>query len=276
VATRAGALSAALFVGGCSGAGDMLDQAFVYFPATQWIMTPADAGLDYEDRWLQAGDGVRLHAWYVRHPQPRAHVLHFHGNAGNVSHRVPLYARLVELGLSVLAVDYRGYGRSGGRPSESGLYRDGLAAWDEVTGKLDVPAQGVIVAGRSLGSAIAAAIAGGRACRGVVLETPFTSVLDLARAHYPLLPVGRLLRSRYDTLGAVASVRSPTLVIEARNDEIIPRRLTDRLYNAVPTPAGRVRLAGGHNDFDHVSARGYHDAWEGFLIALESGADGSG
>lgn len=266
-------MSAGLLATACSG---VIDDAFVYFPARQWAMTPADAGLRYEDRWIYAADGVRLHAWYIPHPRPRATVLHFHGNAGNVSHRVPLYARLAELGLTVLAVDYRGYGRSAGHPDEPGLYEDGRAAWGELTGGLGASAEQIVIAGRSLGSAVAVAVAAEHRCRGVVLETPFTSLPDLARVHYPFLPVGWLLRGRYDSLSRAPRLRAPTLVIEAANDEIIPRRLVDKLHAALPAPAGRVRLAGGHNDFDQVSSRGHANAWSGFLDALDARWDGAG
>lgn len=254
----------------------MIDDAFVYFPARAWVATPADAGLAFEDRWIATADGERLHAWYLPHPQPRATVLHFHGNAGNVSHRVTLYARLAALGLSVLAVDYRGYGRSSGRPHEAGLYEDGRAAWAELTGRLGVPARRTIVAGRSLGSAVALALAAEQPPHGLVLETPFTSVPDLARAHYPLLPVGWLLRSRFDSLARAPRVRVPTLVIEAREDEIVPRRLVDVLYDALPNPAGRLRLAGTHNDFDRVSARPYAEGWTRFLRLLDGHGAGPG
>lgn len=261
-------VSVLLAVVALSGVMALKEPSLIYFPSRELIATPAQAGMAYEDRWLTTEDGVTLHAWYIPNPSARHTVLDFHGNAGNLSDRVPLYARWHRLGLAVFALDYRGYGRSQGAPSERGLYRDARAAWNELTGALAVSPARVVVAGRSLGSGPAVQLATEVRPAGLVLESPLTNIPEMARVVYPFLPVSLLVRSRFDNLRKIRDVACPVLVIHAEHDEIIPQAMGRRLFEAAHEPKQWASLRGGHNDFDDVSTDAYLAAWRAFLDSL--------
>jgi fermentation-respiration switch protein FrsA (DUF1100 family) len=251
-----------------SGAMALMEGRFIYFPDREVTATPASAGLAYQDRWPTTDDGVQLHAWYLPDPQARYTVLAFHGNAGNMADRVGHYARWRGWGLAVYAIDYRGYGRSEGAPSEQGLYRDARAAWADVTRELGVPPDRVIVVGRSLGSGPAVRLAAEVGPAALVIENPMTSMPAMARVVYPFLPVSLLTRTKFDNLGTISRVACPVMVIHAEQDEVIPSWMGRRVYEAARDPKHWVPLTGRHNDFDEVSATGYHAAWQIFLGSL--------
>jgi hypothetical protein len=185
------------------------------------------AGLPVEDVWLTAEDGVRVHAWWIPGPQASITVLAFHGNAANLPNRAEIYAQFRSLPANVLAVEYRGYGKSEGEPSEEGIYRDARAALAYLTGPRGLPAQRIIVYGASLGSAVAADAAvnrpAGEDVGGVVLEAPFPSVAYVAKRIYFFLPgLGTLARTQLDTAGKVAKLRVPLLIMHCTDDPVIP------------------------------------------------------
>ncbi len=246
------------------------EDQYIYFPDSEFQQTPADAGLPFEALAFQTADGVMLYGWYMPHPDARFTVLHFHGNAGNISHRLHMYRRWHALGLSVFAFDYRGFGKSEGKPSESGLYEDAKAAWSELTDKLKVNPQSVILAGRSLGCAVALNLSGEAQAAGLALETPFTSVPDMAAHYYPWLPLRFFMRSRFDLLESIAGNSKPLLIISAQNDEIVPEGMDERIFSAAGGPKTHHALPGGHNDFDITSSPAYEQAWRTWLPKLGS------
>ncbi len=255
-------------IGAVSGVMVLMEDRFIYFPSPTVTATPQSVGLPYEDRSLTTDDGIRLHAWHIPHPEARYTAIDFHGNAGNLGDRVDRYAQWHRLGLAVFAVDYRGYGRSEGSPSEDGLYRDARAAWADITGALGIPPGRVIVVGRSLGGGPATQLALEVAPAGLVLETPMTSIPAMARVVYPWLPVSLMARTKFDNLAKIGSVKSPVMVVQAEQDDVIPPWMSRRLFDAAPEPKQWVSLAGGHNDFDEVSRQRYEDAWRTFLGSL--------
>lgn len=210
--------------------------------------SPADIGLDYEALWLSAADGVRLHGWYVPAPRARGAVLFLHGNAGNIAHRLESIRIFHQLGLAVLIFDYRGYGRSEGRPTEQGTYRDAQAAWDHLVRERGLAAGRILIFGRSLGASIGARLAARVRPRALIVESAFTSVPDLAAQLYPWLPVRLLSRYRYDTAAALAGLRCPVLVVHSRDDEIIPYSHGRALFERANPPKRLLTLRGGHND----------------------------
>lgn len=251
-----------------SGAMALMEGRFIYFPDREVTATPASAGLAHQDRWLTADDGVRLHAWHLPNARARYTVVAFHGNAGNMADRVGHYARWHGWGLSVYAIDYRGYGRSEGSPSEQGLYRDARAAWADVTRELGVPPDRVILVGRSLGSGPAIQLAAEVQPAALVVENPMTSIPAMARVVYPLLPVSLLTRTKFDNLKKISRVACPVMVIHAEQDEVIPSWMGRRVFDAAGEPKYWVSLIGRHNDFDEVSVTGYRSAWETLLRSL--------
>jgi len=246
----------------------MFEDQYIYFPEKAVLHAPSSVDLDYRTIHPVTRDGVTLHGWHIPHPGARYTVLHFHGNAGNISHRLHLYQRWHKMGLAVLAVDYRGYGKSGGNISEDGLYEDARASWQYLTTKLGIPASQIIIAGRSLGCAVAVQLAIEAKAAGLVLETPFTSAPALARTFYPWLPVGFLMRTKLETLGRVGQIKIPLLIISAENDEIVPAGMAEEIYAAANEPKTLVTLPGGHNGFDGISEKEYIAAWTRWLATL--------
>jgi fermentation-respiration switch protein FrsA (DUF1100 family) len=232
-----------------------------------------------EDCWFDTDDGVRLHAWWCR---PRATgpgtaemvVLWFHGNAGNLSHRAEMMLRLVEMPVQVVIVDYRGYGRSEGKPSEDGLYRDADAAWRYLTTERGVAPQRVVVLGKSLGGAVAVDLASRVRAAGLIVQSSFTSIRDMARHHFPFIP-GALVRTRMDSLAKIDGVDGPKLFIHSPRDEVVPYALGRRLYDAAPEPKlFHVVQGARHNDTYLVGGVAYWRALQEFVAACRE-ADGS-
>ena len=224
-----------------------LQSRLVFFPTREIDATPADAGLPYQDVSFTAADGTRLHGWWVSAPGARGTVLFFHGNAGNVSHRLHSLRSFHELGMNTFIFDYRGYGRSEGVPSEEGTYRDAGAAWRWLAEERGVPPGEVVFFGRSLGGAVAAWLAGRHPPRALILESTFTSVPALGAELYPWLPVRLLARIRYDTLRLLPGVRCPVLVVHSPQDEVIPFHHGRRLWEAASAPKEFLEITGSHN-----------------------------
>jgi hypothetical protein len=203
---------------------------------------------DIEVVSLQAEAGVRVHGWYARaRRSPAPALLYFGGNAEEVSWTLEPGAR--PAGFGWLALNYRGYGASGGRPGETALYRDAERAYDWLAARADVDRGRIAVFGRSLGAAVAIHVASVRPVRAAVLVTPFDSLLAVARRHYPYAPVAALLRHRFDSIGPARTVRAPALILAAGADDIIPPAHAERLYRAWTGERQWVLLENrGHND----------------------------
>jgi uncharacterized protein len=208
------------------------------------------AGLAFADVAIHTADGERLHAWWVpaRAESSLGHVLLCHGNAGNVGDRVAHVELLVAAGFDVLAFDYRGYGRSTGRPSERGLQLDARAARDALLGRPGVDLARVVYLGESLGGAVALALALELPPAGLILQSAFTSVRDMARLHYPLIPPA-LVPDAYPSLRLIPGLRAPLLVLHGERDEIVPVAHGEALLDAAPGPKRMHVFPGaGHND----------------------------
>jgi len=182
-------------------------------------------------------------------PQPsvRGTVLFFHGNAGNISHRIDYLLMFNRMGYSTLIVDYRGYGNSTGSPSEDGTYEDAMAAWRWLTRMRSVRQGEIILVGESLGGAVASWLAVRHTPRALVLLSTFTSVPDLGAQVYPFIPVRLLARVSYDNLGRIGQITAPVLVAHSRDDDIIPYSHGRALFDAARQPKGFLELSGGHN-----------------------------
>lgn len=222
----------------------------IYFPTHNCHTTPADLGIEFEDLTLTTKDGIAISAWYLPHPTALGTIIFCHGNAGNIADRVPTGSILRSLGCNVLLFDYRGYGRSGGTPTEEGTYLDAQAAWDYVKGEKREPPGRIVVFGRSLGGAVAIELAVRCAATppaALVLDSTFTSVTDIGRMHYPFLPVNWLLRYRYESIDKIGRIDVPKLFFHGRKDELIPIENGRRLFDAAADPKQFVETPGGHN-----------------------------
>ena len=246
-----------------------LEDYFIYFPSRTLYGTPAERGLRYVEASFTTADGVRLHGWFI---PGRSGLTWFwlHGNAGNISHRLENIELLHHrLGVSVFIFDYRGYGRSEGRPSEQGTYRDAEAALAYVRGLPSVDPSRIVVFGRSLGAAVAVELATHERVLGLILESPFSSIPAMARAVYPWLPVGPLLRTRYDSLGKIGRIEVPLLILHSPGDEVVPYQQGRDLFAAAREPKRFHAIEGaGHNDTYIVGGEPYWQALADFLATL--------
>jgi uncharacterized protein len=224
------------------------EESFLYFPTKYPDGDWNPPGLVFEDAWFDAADGTHLHGWFVPVENPRAVVLFAHGNAGNLSHRADLLVQLQRMGVAVLAFDYRGYGRSSGTPTESGVIADGRAARAWLAKRAGISESDVVLMGESLGGAVATALAAEAPARGLVLESTFSSAPEVAAFHYPWLPV-KLMRTKFDSAAAVTKYRGPLLQVHGDADSIVPIGLGRKLFDAANDPKHFVTIAGGdHND----------------------------
>lgn len=238
---------------------------FVYFPSKQIILTPEERGLAYEDVYLYATDQTRLNGWYVPAEQNRGTLLFFHGNAGNISGRVESIELFNKLGLNVLIIDYRGYGRSEGTPSENGTYMDAEAAWRYITEVQGESPDRIILFGRSLGGGVAAWLASNVEAGALVLESTFTSAVDLAREIYPFVPVQQLMHIRYPVGEYLEEITMPVMVAHSREDEVIPFHHGRELFDKAGEPKKWLEMQGGHNDGFLLAGNVYLHAWDEFL-----------
>jgi fermentation-respiration switch protein FrsA (DUF1100 family) len=223
--------------------------SLLYFPAREIAETPDRAGLDHRDLSFDTEDGERLHGWWIaRRSDPLGHLLLCHGNAGNVGDRVLHAELLTAAGFDVLLFDYRGYGRSSGRPGEEGTYRDARAALACLLEQPEVDRERVFYLGESLGGAIAIDLALGRPPAGLVLLSAFSGVREMARLHYSFVPAA-LVPDAYPGLRRIADLRAPLLVLHGDADDLVPVSHGRGLYQAAAGPKRIHEFPGrGHND----------------------------
>jgi len=219
-----------------------------------------------KDVWLAARDGAKLHAWWIERPGARVATLFLHGNAGNLTHRAARGLEIAAAGSSVLLLDYRGYGRSEGRPTEKGLYADAEAAYEHLIQAGHRPER-IVVHGESLGTAVAVDLASLRPCGGLILEAPFTSARDVAGRVLPVL--GPLAVWSYNSKRKIGQVRAPILILHGDRDEVIPFDLGRALFDAAPEPKSFWALSGaGHNNLLEVAGAQYRERLRDFYSGL--------
>ena len=228
----------------------LFQSRLVFYPeiGREVVLTPQSYGLRFEPVEILTADGETLAAWWVPVDNARGSVLFFHGNAGNISHRLDYLLMFNRLRYSTLIVDYRGYGRSTGSPSEEGTYRDAEAAWDYLRHARLAQPERVVIAGESLGGAVASWLAAKVGPRAVLLFSTFTSATDLGADVYWFLPVRFLSRIGYDNLEHLKSIRAPVFIAHSRDDDIVPYRHGRKLFESAGEPKAFVEMRGGHND----------------------------
>jgi uncharacterized protein len=247
-----------------------LEPRFAFFPSAGETETPRHFGVDYEPLTIDTADGEHLRAWLMRAASPRANVVYFHGNGGNLSIWAPILTGIVRHGCSVLAVDYRGYGASTGHPTERGLYRDVDATLARAGSSFDGTTP-VVYWGRSLGATMAAYAASVRAPRGLILESGFPDARSVIRSSPPLLLLSMFSSYRFATARHLESVNVPILVMHGDHDSVIPYALGRALFDGIRGTKTFVTIAGGdHNDFAPVDPQAYWTAVERFLQSLSA------
>jgi fermentation-respiration switch protein FrsA (DUF1100 family) len=255
----------------------------VIFPRTRGPVRTWDPGGGIEQVRFRTADGLTLHAWW--HPgedvpgEPgldatrRPVVLWCHGNAGNITHREGNLRALAARGLAVFIFDYRGYGLSEGSPGEKGVYRDADAAYRYLVDETGIAPARIVVFGRSLGAAVALDLALREPVAGLVMESAFENTKAMAKLQMPLLPVGWLLRSKFDNLGRIGGLKVPLLMVHGDRDTLVPTAQGRAVFAAAPEPKRFYAIAGaGHNDTAEVGGKPYFDAFVRFCLECTGGA----
>jgi len=244
-AMRIAIIALSTYVSVCVGVA-VFQSRLIYFPSTSMDLTPSDVGLTYEDVKLTTDDGLTLHGWYLPHDEAQGCILFCHGNAGNISDRLNSLKLLHGIGYSVLIFDYRGYGNSQGSPTERGTYLDAEAAWRYLTDVYGLAAERIVIFGRSLGGGVAVELAIRHPPGALVIDSSFSSLADVARIHYPLLPVDWILRHRYDSAKKIAAIGCPKLFFHGSRDSLIPIRLGRKLFEAATGTKEFIETPSGH------------------------------
>jgi fermentation-respiration switch protein FrsA (DUF1100 family) len=256
-------------VSGLFGSGD---DTLLY----EVLDTPDELGMDFEDVVFKTGDGLHLNGWYIQGENSQFTVLFCHGNGGNIMHRLDSLNIFYNLGLSCFVFDYRGFGSSEGKPGEEGTYLDVEAAYEWLTKEKKVSPNDIIIFGRSLGGSIATQLASKVQARALIIESTFTSYVDMGRKFYPYMPVRWFARFSYRTIDYIKDVHCPVMIIHSRSDDVVPFEFGLELYEVANEPKEFVEIFGSHNDGFLVSSEIYKKAWTKWLQFLkesESGAD---
>ena len=227
----------------------VVQRSLMYFPDTAHVL-PAAAGLpEAEEVPLTAADGVRIAAWHVPPRDGKPVILYFHGNGGALRFRVTRFRRLIADGIGLVALEYRGYGGSGGSPNEQGLIADAQAAYHFAAAHY--PPQQLVLWGESLGSGVAIAVGAERPVGRVILEAPFTSAVALGARHYWYLPVRLLMKDQFRSDLRIGKVKAPVMIMHGVNDRVVPYAMGEQLFELANKPKHFVRfLDGGHEDLD--------------------------
>ena len=250
--------------------------AVLYFAANSAVYYPLrypdgwwdqQASVGATEVWLVTRDGIRINAWWIPAPGARRVTVLFHGNGGNLTHRIAHMRSIVAAGSSLLIPDYRGYGKSEGKPSESGLYADADAAYAWLISQ-GHSAKRIVIHGESLGTAVAVDLAARTECAGLVLEAPFNSASQVAGKVLPFF--GPLVMRQFDSKSKIGRVRGPMLFIHGDRDEVIPYELGRDLYVTAPEPKSFWTVTGaGHNDLVEVAGDQYREKLAVFYSSLE-------
>ena len=231
-----------------------------YFPTKDFAVNPADYDLKFQDVFINVGQDETIHGWYfpqAQNPKSARTVLFCHGNGGNISHRFETVIFLLQRGVNVMMFDYRGYGRSSGRPTETNTYDDVRAVYDWLISEKNVKPNDIIVFGRSLGGAVAVDLASKVSCGGLIVESSFDSATEMAKGYFPFFPAELLIKYRYDSISKISKVSCPMLFTHSPADELIPFDRGKRLFEAAPEPKTFYEISGGHNQRTYLDESGY-------------------
>jgi fermentation-respiration switch protein FrsA (DUF1100 family) len=242
-----------------------LEQKSLYHPYKEIPETPANLGSTYEETNFKTADGKLLNGWFVPAKDAKTTVLYCHGNAGNIYNRLHKVKFFHEMGVNFFIFDYRDYGKSIGKPSEQGLYKDAQAVYDYIVSRGDVDKNKIVVYGKSLGGPVAADLCLHREITTLILEGSFVSVVLRAQKLYPFLPMKFLITQKYDAMAKVKDIHIPKLIAYARQDEVISFRHGEVLFNAAADPKQFLSFDGSHNDDVYTTSIAYKDFLLNFI-----------
>lgn len=239
----------------------------IYYPVKEISLYPSSAGMSFKDIYITTEDNVRINSWFISNQKAKYTLLFFHGNAGNIGDRLDKLQLLYQAGLNIFIIDYRGFGKSQGRPSEHGFYRDAFKAYDYLINTVGISPDHVILYGESLGSAIAMDLAFHKKVKALILEGAFSSGRDMAVRFYPFLP-RFIFSNSFDSLTKVKEINAPKLFIHSLNDEIVPFNLAKKLYNNAEGPKEFLETRGDHNSTFLISREVYISSISAFIGRL--------
>jgi fermentation-respiration switch protein FrsA (DUF1100 family) len=243
-----------------------VENFFIFYPQASFDAVPSDWRLSCEDVYFDTEDKKRLHGWFFPLKRNVPVLLFCHGNAGNISHRLENVKLLLDQQLQVFIFDYRGYGKNGGKPSEKGLYLDGLSAYDFLAKQKHILPEKIIPFGRSLGASVAIEISLRREVNSLILESAFTSTKEMAKTMFLFGLFSPLLPAHYNNLKKITRVNVPKLIIHGEDDEIVPFKMGEQLYNTAQSPKYFFPIIGaGHNDTCVVGGNKYFEILSAFV-----------
>lgn len=218
----------------------------IFYPKKEIEVYPSALNLPYEDVYIKTEDGVRINGWFIPRANAKYTLLFFHGNAGNIEHRLDKLVMLREAGVNIFIIDYRGFGKSEGRLTEEGFYLDANAAYNYLVNSRGIRPEQIILYGESLGTAVVIDLASKVKVAAIIAEGAFSGGRDMAKKIYPFLPAF-LFSNKFNSLKKIKKVQAPKLFIHSINDEIVPFALVNKLYKAASGPKELIELIGAHN-----------------------------
>ena len=247
----------------------LAQKRLIHIPTEALLGDPLEHGMNFEEIFL-AADDAQLHGWYVPHPEAEFTIWMFPGNAGNKSYMLDAVELIYDLGISVFIYDYREFGKSTGTLTEQAMYSDAEIAWNYLTQTRQIPPDQIILHGRSLGTAMATWIAAKTEPAGIILESGFTSINDMAATLYQLIPTKLLLRWSYNNLERIPKAKSPILIIHSPDDELIPYSHALRLLEAAPDNTDFLQISGDHIEGFSKSGDVYTNGIAAFVDQLSN------
>ncbi len=245
------------------------EDRLIYFPTKYpygYWDAPKKSSIPIEEVNFSAGDGTKLHGWFARAKGPRVTLLFFHGNAGNLSDRYDWVQDLASLPADVFIIDYRGYGKSEGEPSEKGFYQDALGAYRYLVEERKVSPERLVIYGKSLGAAPACELALRKPCAGLILQAPFTNIAHMSSEVIPYLPLRWFVRTKYDNLDKISKITAPKLIVHGARDRVIPVWMGKKLYEVATEPKTlRIFDDADHNDFISLHGKGLIELFREFV-----------
>jgi hypothetical protein len=238
----------------------VIENQLIYFPPRypEGFPPPQSYEGEIEDVWLLTADGVRINAFFRSNPTSKQVLLWFHGNAENIGYGLDHLRALAKIGVNILAVDYRGYGKSEGKPDEAGVYQDADAAYDYLTKQRHFRAEDIFIYGHSLGGAVAVDLASRRPCGGLIIQSSFTNARAMAQRMFAIPLIAYVTKSRFDSLQKIRDVHAAILIVHGTRDEVVPFEMGQQLFRVAPEPKRFYPIEGaGHNNLLEVGGESY-------------------
>ncbi len=248
-------------------------RSMIFFPYKDFIATPNHLDLKYMDVVIPLKKNQSIHGWYIEptdtiNSNSDKVILFCHGNAGNISHRLPTLQFLNSIGFKTLIFDYRGYGQSKGELSEESVYQDAEYFYNWLINNKNIKPENIVIFGRSLGGAVAIDLALKVACHSLIIESSFTSAADMGKKIFPFFPIKYILKYKFDSISKVEKLKRPILIIHSPDDDIIPYEMGEKLYEKASQPKRFLKISGLHNDLSYLNDPEYARTIQEFVGML--------